>query len=328
MRWLWLVMVGGSRGPTRGRKGRLAISMVIPSNKGSDPVSRKLAPFFTLHSSQGKWNWEFIHASHCSNVLQGGWGSLITDAVENCKRKRFMRWQKNGNSWMNAPIRFLKSLRFVFLMLRLSSHVQKGSPALFWYNFLVSGSNFIFISVCPFLEFKHKWAQTKHNRAIILNNFEMYFTSFWELPRQKKWIETGSEIVSSILKVFSIKGVDLNFITICVNWYVRLHVATRRVEHVLLYSPVFLCCAKENERDCCTIRKPRIYKTVLQYSAIFFYVFKYFHVIGMKDKKAQIIFDFRFLGFIATQKLAAHSIDLLFSPQIPNSRMIHLCLPC
>ena len=41
-------MVGGSRGPTRGRKGRLAISMVIPSNKGSDPVSRKLAPFFTL----------------------------------------------------------------------------------------------------------------------------------------------------------------------------------------------------------------------------------------------------------------------------------------
>ena len=124
MRWLWLVMVGGSRGPTRGRKGRLAISMVIPSNKGSDPVSRKLAPFLTLHSSQGKWNWEFIHASHCSNVLQGEWGSLITDAVENCKRKRFMRWQKNGNSWMNAPIRFLKSLRFVFLMLRLSSHVQ------------------------------------------------------------------------------------------------------------------------------------------------------------------------------------------------------------
>ena len=49
-----MVMVGGSRGPTRGRKGRLAISMVIPSNKGSDPVSRKLAPFFTLHSSQGK----------------------------------------------------------------------------------------------------------------------------------------------------------------------------------------------------------------------------------------------------------------------------------
>ena len=60
----------------------------------------------------------------------------------------------------------------------------------------------------------------------------------------------------------------------------------------------------------------------------FFYVFKYFHVIGMKDKKAQIIFDFRFLGFLTTQKLAAHSIDLLFSPQIPNSRMIHLCLPC
>ena len=54
MRWLGLVMGGGSRGPTRGRKGRLAISMVIPSNKGSDPVSRKLAPFLTLHSSQGK----------------------------------------------------------------------------------------------------------------------------------------------------------------------------------------------------------------------------------------------------------------------------------
>ena len=33
-----------------------------------------------------KGNREFIHASHCSNVLHGG-GRFKTDAVTNCKRK-------------------------------------------------------------------------------------------------------------------------------------------------------------------------------------------------------------------------------------------------
>ena len=33
-----------------------------------------------------KGNREFIHASHCSNVLQGG-GRFKTDVVANCKRK-------------------------------------------------------------------------------------------------------------------------------------------------------------------------------------------------------------------------------------------------
>ena len=75
------MMVGGSSSVAkRGRKGRLAMSMVIPIHKpGPDAVSRKMChPSCGEIMNAGFWifrekgNWEFIHAAHCSDVLQDG----------------------------------------------------------------------------------------------------------------------------------------------------------------------------------------------------------------------------------------------------------------
>ena len=84
----------------RGRKGRLAMSMVIPIHKGPDAVSRKVSSIFCRNEIMNarfwifceKGNCEFIHASHCSNVLHGGVSFKTDIVVENCKRKL------NGNS--------------------------------------------------------------------------------------------------------------------------------------------------------------------------------------------------------------------------------------
>ena len=128
------VMVGGSGLAKRGRKGRLAMSMVIPIHKpGPDAVSRKICqPSFAEIMNAGIWifcekgNWEFIHAAHCSHVLQDG-GSFKSDTVENCKRKSYVVGVLVAKKWQQLNERFNQismSVQFVFLMSRLKSCSQ------------------------------------------------------------------------------------------------------------------------------------------------------------------------------------------------------------
>ena len=108
------MMVGGSSGlAKRGRKGRLAMSMVIPIHKPApDAVSRKMCqPSFAEIMNAGIWifcekgNWEFIHAAHCSHVLQDG-GSFKSDTVENCKRKSYVVGVLVAKKWQQLNERF------------------------------------------------------------------------------------------------------------------------------------------------------------------------------------------------------------------------------
>ena len=138
-------MVGGRA--MRGRKGRLAMSMVIPIHKGPDAVSRKMSSIFCRTEIMNarfwifreKGNWEFIHASHCSNVLQGG-VSLKTDAVENCKRKFYVVakiWQQLNERFNQisrvSPICILDvEIKFMFSILNAGHVIQIFRHCSFW----------------------------------------------------------------------------------------------------------------------------------------------------------------------------------------------------
>ena len=87
-------MVGGSLA-RRGRKGRLAMSMVIPMHKpGPDAVSKNCHPSLAERNNEFCWVLDFLRERKSGihscialqQCLQGG-GRFKTDAVANSKRK-------------------------------------------------------------------------------------------------------------------------------------------------------------------------------------------------------------------------------------------------
>ena len=130
-------MVGGTTN-MRGRKGRLAMSMVIPIHKGPDAVSRKVSSIFCRNEIMNarfwifleKGNWEFIHALHCSNVLQVSkhrGGELQTEVEWQQLNERF-----NQISQV-SPICILDGqIKVMFSVLNVGHVIQIGRHCSFW----------------------------------------------------------------------------------------------------------------------------------------------------------------------------------------------------